>query len=125
MVKIKTRKPTWSATNKKVKRIVGSRDVLRQSRITNQSFFSKMKVYQLRNMDLDGDGVPNHRDCNPYDPRKQDYNPNVIVPTPRERKTAVWRGYNVDDYYYDGSGWHLNPGAEPAEKKGLISRLFK
>ena len=124
-MKIKTSKPIWSASNKKVKRIVGSRNVLRQSRITNQTFFTKMKVYQLRNMDLDHDGVPNHKDCNPYDPSKQDYNPNVITPSPHERKPAVFRGYNVDDYYYDGTGYHLNPGAEPAEKKGLLSRLFK
>ena len=124
-MKIKTRKPVWSASNKNTRMIVGNKNVLRQSHKTGQTFFTKMKLYQLRNMDLDHDGVPNNKDCNPYDPNKQDYNPNVIVPTPRERKTAVWRGYNVDDYYYDGSGWHLNPGAEPAEKKGILSRLFK
>ena len=125
MVKIKTRKPVWSASNKKTKRIVGSKNVIKQSHLTGQTFFTKMKLYQLRNMDLDHDGVPNHKDCNPYDPKKQDYNPNVITPTPRERKTPVFRGYNVDDYYYDGSGYHLSPGAQRAEKKGLLSRLFK
>jgi len=83
------------------------------------------KKTKFSNFDMDKDGKKNKNDCNPYDPNKQDYNPNVIVPAPRERKTPVFRGYNVDDYYYDGSGWHLNPGAEPAEKKGILSRLFK
>lgn len=126
MVKIKTRKPVWSASTKNIKIIVGSREVLRQSHIKNQTFFSKMKVYQLRNMDLDRDGVPNNKDCNPYDPKKQDYNSNVITPSVKKRKTPVlFRGYNVDDYYYDGSGYYRRPNAQPAEKKGILSRLLK
>jgi len=117
-MKIKTRKPTWSATNKNVKRIVGSSNVLKQSHITRQTFFTKMKLYQLRNMDLDRDGVPNHKDCNPYDPKRQEFGGGY-------NKKRVFRGYNVEDYYFDGSGYHLNPKAEKKENKGLISRLFK
>jgi len=118
-MKIKTRKPTWSATNKNVKKIVGSGKVIKQSHKTGQTFFSKMKIYQLRNMDLDQDGVPNHKDCNPYDPKRQEFGGGI------GRKSVVYRGYNMEDYYFDGSGYHLNSGAKPAEKKGLLSRLFK
>lgn len=70
------------------------------------------------NYDIDKDGVPNHKDCNPYDPKKQDFARGYTKP-------RTYRGYNVDDYYYSGGEYHLSSGAEKEEKKGFISRLFK
>ena len=69
--------------------------------------------------DLDNDGVPNHKDCNPYDPKKQDFGG---INAPVER-TRTFRGYNVDDYYYSNGQYIKMPGAKSHEKKGFFSRL--
>lgn len=78
----------------------------------------KLKIKRITNYDLDKDGVPNHKDCNPYDPTKQDFAGSY-------EKPRTYRGYNVEDYYYSGDKYHLYPGAEEVEKKSFISRLFK
>ena len=57
------------------------------------------------NYDLDKDGVPNHKDCNPYDPKKQDFAKGYERP-------RTYRGYNVKDYYYSKGAYHLYPGAD-------------
>jgi len=79
------------------------------------------KKIHFSNADLDKDGKPNKIDCNPYDQNKQDFG-GLGSPQPKPR---TYRGYNVDDYYFSGGKWHLSPQAEPVDKKGLFSRLFK
>ena len=78
----------------------------------------KLQTKSLSNFDLDNDGVPNKKDCNPYDPKKQDFGKGYTKP-------RTYRGYNVDDYYYSGGKYYLHPGAEPVDKKGFLSRMFK
>lgn len=79
---------------------------------------TKGKKVKFTNADLDKDGKIDRKDCNPYDPKKQDFGESY-------KRPRTYRGYNVDDYYYSGGKYHLHPGAEPVEKKSLISRLFK
>lgn len=67
----------------------------------------------ILNFDLDKDGVPNHKDCNPYDPKKQDFG------GLEDRQPRFYRGYNVEDWYFTGSGYELISGAKK-EKKGLF-----
>lgn len=85
---------------------------------SKKEWLVKPKKNKSSNYDLDKDGVPNHKDCNPYDPTKQDFGKGYIKP-------RTYRGYNVKDYYFSGGEYHLLPSAEEEEKKGLFSRLFK
>ena len=78
---------------------------------------TKGKKVKFTKADLDKDGKIDSKDCNPYDPNKQDFGY-----TDRD-KVRTYRGYNVDDYFYSGGKYHLHPDAKPV-KKSLISRLF-
>jgi len=79
---------------------------------------AKPKKNKPSNYDLDKDGVSNQKDCNPYDPEKQDFARGYTKP-------RTYRGYNIDKYYYSQGEYHLLPGAEPEDKKGILSRMFK
>lgn len=65
--------------------------------------------------DLDRDGVINQNDCDPYDPKKQ----HVGYGNPG--KIRLLKGYNIDDYYYDGNTgkYVLRPGAKKY-KRGIF-----
>jgi len=64
--------------------------------------------------DLDKDGVVNQKDCNPFDGSKTDYDK-------YGNRIRLFRGYNVDDYYYDSSSkkYVLRAGAKPY-KRGIF-----
>jgi len=64
--------------------------------------------------DLDKDGVINQHDCNPFDKRKTDFGG-------RGGRIRTFRGYNIDDYFYDASQkkYVLLAGAEPVKKGWL------
>ena len=74
--------------------------------------------------DIDGDGVPNSRDCNMFDKDKQDYNPNVITPNiynPKKKKTTFYKGIPVDKYVFDVKlGKYVAP--EPVKKRAKKRR---
>ena len=63
--------------------------------------------------DLDKDGVINQLDCNPYDPKKQDW---FGKPS---SKTRLLRGYNIQDYYFDATlrRYVLIPGAKKIKRR--------
>lgn len=64
--------------------------------------------------DLDKDGVINQKDCNPFDASKTDYDE-------FGNKIRLFRGYNVDDWYWDSTSntYVLRPGAKPY-KRGIF-----
>jgi len=47
-----------------------------------------MKKKKKSLSDIDGDGVPNTKDCNMFDKDKQDYNPNIRVPSIKKSKNS-------------------------------------
>lgn len=72
---------------------------------------SKIK---FSNFDLDKDGVGNLEDCNPFDSRKTEFGIS-------NKKIRTFRGYNVEDYFYDSKtrSYVLIAGAKPV-KRGLF-----
>jgi hypothetical protein len=67
--------------------------------------------------DIDGDGVPNIKDCDMHDKDKQDYNPNVrtvSVFKPKKNPLTLYKGIPVEKYIYDV---HLNKYIAPASAK--------
>lgn len=66
---------------------------------------------KFSNFDLDKDGVVNQKDCNPFDKTKTDYDK-------YGNKIRLYRGYNVDDWFYDVKtrGYVLRSGAKPVRR---------
>jgi len=58
--------------------------------------------------DLDNDGVPNLLDCKPGDPTKQDIGGG-------EEPSYLLDGYDIEDYYFTGTGYELRPEAKPSK----------
>lgn len=58
--------------------------------------------------DLDNDGVPNLLDCKPGDPTKQDFGGG-------EEPSYLLDGYDIEDYYFTGTGYELRPEAKPSK----------
>ena len=83
-----------------------------------------MKKKKKSLSDIDGDGVPNSRDCNMFDKDKQDYNPNIrTVGTfkPKKDPLRLYKGIPVDKYFYDVSlGKYIVP--EPVKKRAKKRR---
>lgn len=70
---------------------------------------------KFSDFDLDKDGVKNKKDCNPFDPGKQEY----ITSYRKPRKVVrTLRGYDIEDYYFDikQGKYVLRAGARPAKK---------
>ena len=64
-------------------------------------------IRPLQAMDLDGDGMKDWEDCVMDDASRQDYNPNVIVPSVRRGKKGpvLHKGIPVDDYMWTSEGY--------------------
>lgn len=58
--------------------------------------------------DLDGDGVMNLEDCKPGDPTKHEIGSG-------EGQGYLLDGYDVEDYYFTGTGYELRPEAKPSK----------
>ena len=58
--------------------------------------------------DLDNDGTPNLQDCDPSNPTKQHEGG-------YGEHEYLLDGYDVEDYYFTGSGYELRPGAKPSK----------
>lgn len=58
--------------------------------------------------DLDNDGVPNLLDCKPGDPTKQDLGGGG-------EPSYLLDGYDIEDYYFTGTGYELRPEAKPSK----------
>jgi len=117
----KIKKPVWKGyTKKKLPIFMSEKKAFEWTRRTGRSISMSLKKYELDELgrhDLDRDGVPNQKDCNPYDPDRQEFFGRGYDPV------RTLHGYNVEDYLYTGSGYVLKPGAKK-EKKGLFERVF-
>lgn len=92
--------------------------MVKKNRFIVKTKLSKGNKFKFTKTDLDKDGKIDKKDCNPYDPEKQDFARGYEGP-------RTYQGYNVDDYYYSGGEYHRYPGAEPEEKKGFLNRMLK
>jgi len=84
----------------------------------------KVKVLKLKpikisfDFDSDRDGVKDKKDCQPFNPKKQE------VGSPSEVEPKTYKGYKQEDYYWTPEGYKLSEFAKPVKKKGFFSRLF-
>jgi hypothetical protein len=81
----------------------------------------------LQIFDTDEDGIPDWTDCVPNDPKRQ-HHPNVTYPKNRNIKkprVILYRGFNVNDYYFVGGKYELNPNAKPVTKLNNIKKKLK
>jgi len=72
--------------------------------------------------DVDGDGVPNIKDCDMHDKDKQDYNPNVITATrtfnPKKKSPLyLYKGIPVEKYVFTTEGYVVSPSVKKRAKK--------
>jgi len=80
-----------------------------------------MKKKKKSLSDIDGDGVPNTKDCNMFDKDKQDYNPNIRIPSIKKSKNTpltLYKGVPV-------SKWNYTPGKGYTTTDALLKRAQK